>query len=71
MERDGIKRGVLRSSSLEVYSITDLMISNVLGDFFLIGFVDEDERVVFQIGCIIFNPIPARVICLFFLTVSD
>ena len=70
MKGNGVKRGGLRSSSLEVYSVSNVVVSNVPCYFFLISFIDEDERVVFWIGRVVFDPILTWVVSLVF-TVSD
>ena len=67
---DGVERGGLRPSSLEVYSISNVVVSNIPCYFFLVSFIDEDERVMFWIGRIVFDPILTWVVSLVF-TVSD
>ena len=70
MKGNSIKRGGLRPSSLEVYSVSNVVVSNIPCNFFFILFIDEDERVMFRIGCIIFDPILTWVVSLVF-AVSD
>ena len=71
MERHCIKGGVLRSSSLKVYSIFYAVITDVLGDFLFISFIDKDKGVMFWICHVVLNPIPTRVICIFLLAIGD
>lgn len=62
VERDRVKGGILGSSPLDVYSISYAVITDVLGNFFLIGFIDKNQGVVLRIGCVILNPVPTRVV---------
>ena len=71
MERHCIKGGVLRSSSLKVYSIFYAVITDVLGDFLFISFIDKDKGVMFWICHVVLNLIPTRVICIFLLAIGD
>ena len=47
VEGNGIEGRGLRSSPLKVHSISDIVVSDVPCNFFLILFVNEDQRVMF------------------------
>ena len=53
-----------------MYSVANVMISNILGDFLFILFVNEDEGVMFWIGRVVFDPILTWMVSLIF-TISD
>ena len=52
-------------------SVTNAVVMDVLCNFFLICFVDENKRVMFGISCVIFYSISARVVSVLFLAVCD
>ena len=49
-----------------MYSVTNILVSDVIGDFFFIFLVNEDEGVVFWIGRIVLDPILTWVLIVFF-----
>ena len=53
VKRDGVEGRIFRSSPLKVYSIADVMVSDVLCDFFFIFLINEDEGVVFWVSRIV------------------
>lgn len=68
---DCVERGILRLSPLNVYPIPYVVVMDILSNFFLVGFVDENQGVMLWIHCIIFDPVSARMICIFLFAVSD
>ena len=70
VEGDCVEGSVLRSTSLQVHSIADILISDVFCDFLFILFIDEDEGVMFWISRIVLDPILTWMIGLF-LAVGD
>jgi hypothetical protein len=68
MEGDGIKGGILRSSSLEVHVVSHRDVPNIFGDLFFILLIDEDKSVMLGVTPIIEHPLSTRVISLVFFT---
>ena len=70
MKEDSVEGGKLQSSPLKMYSVSNVVVSNVPCDFFLIVLIDEDERIMLWVGRVVFDLILTWVVCLF-LTVSN
>jgi hypothetical protein len=64
MEGNCVKGGALGTSPLKVHVVSYGDISDVLGDFFPVLFVDEDEGVMLGIAPIVEHPFPSGMVCL-------
>ena len=53
-----------------MYPVTDILVPDVVRDFFFILFVNEDERVMLWVGRVVFDPVLTWVLS-FFLAVSN
>ena len=52
-------------------SVTEVVVTNVPRNFFLILLVDEDQRIMSGVGGVVLYPISSWMICFFILAVGD